>query len=172
MHHIRPQVLGGGSVAIAYKITEIIAVKQAKILDENKQVQNEHQIYDLLGKHCRCPNIVQSSYRIPSAIFLHLMSGAELTNAVASLESLGLAHGDLRPPNLLLDGEDHLKVSDFDNTTAIGEVFDGTQPPYARVLGNEGAKNRAHSGTTGRVRSYSRSDLIAHSGVSLTKLGA
>lgn len=92
MHHIRPQVLGGGSVAIAYKITEIIAVKQAKILDENKQVQNEHQIYDLLGKHCRCPNIVQSSYRIPSAIFLHLMSGGTFDQRLRAYQTRDSVH--------------------------------------------------------------------------------
>ena len=66
---------------------------------------------------------------------------AELTDAIAWLESLGYVHGDIRPPNLLLDGNDHLKIIDFDNTVAIGSIFDGCQPPYARVLGSEAAEN-------------------------------
>lgn len=32
----------------------------------------------------------------------------ELTGAIAWLETLGLVHGDLRPPNILLDDRDHL----------------------------------------------------------------
>lgn len=71
---------------------------------------------------------------------------AELTDAIAWLESLGYVHGDIRPPNLLLDGSDHLKVIDFDNTVAVGSVFHGCQPPYARVLGDEAAEDRGTFG--------------------------
>ncbi|KAL9123565.1 MAG: hypothetical protein Q9217_007013 [Psora testacea] len=74
---------------------------------------------------------------------------AELADAIAWLESLGYVHGDIRPPNLLLDGNDHLKVIDFDNTTKAGSVFDGCQPPYARVLGDEAAENRGTFGCHG-----------------------
>lgn len=184
MHHKRPELLGMGSISIVYKITETIAVKRAKNNDDDKQVINEYHVFDLLDKYPSCPNIVQSFYRIPSAIFLDCMAGgtldqrlrvlqtrdvhdmvikvdytqpthlvwrwlAELTDAIAWLEHLGLAHADLRPPNLLLDSEDHLKVSDFDCTTATGEVFEGMQPPYARVLGKEGAKDRGTFGYCG-----------------------
>ena len=73
---------------------------------------------------------------------------AELTNAITWLEALGYVHGDIRPPNLLLDGNDHLKVIDFDNTIEAGSVFDGCQPPYARVLGDEAAESESR-GTFG-----------------------
>jgi len=73
----------------------------------------------------------------------------ELADAVAWLESLGYVHGDIRPPNLLLDGNDHLKVVDFDNTTKAGFEFDGCQPPYARVLGEEDADKRGTFGCHG-----------------------
>ena len=65
---------------------------------------------------------------------------AELADAIAWLESLGYVHGDIRPPNLLLDGTDHLKVVDFDNAAKIGSDYDGCHPPYARVLGDEPAQ--------------------------------
>ena len=72
-----------------------------------------------------------------------------MTDAIACLEYLGFAHGDLRPPNLLLDGEDHLKVSDFDSIATIGAAFEGIKPPYARVSGDEGAENRGTFGYHG-----------------------
>ena len=65
---------------------------------------------------------------------------AELADAIAWLEALGYAHGDIRPPNLMLDGSDHLKVIDFDNAAQIGSGYEGCHPPYARVLGDEPAE--------------------------------
>ncbi|KAL9594392.1 MAG: hypothetical protein Q9219_007060 [cf. Caloplaca sp. 3 TL-2023] len=73
----------------------------------------------------------------------------ELTSGIAWLEHLGYARGDLRPSNLLLDGEDHLKISDFDSTTAFGKAFDGMEPPYARVLGDEAVEHRGTFGYCG-----------------------
>ncbi|KAL9009164.1 MAG: hypothetical protein Q9173_005783 [Seirophora scorigena] len=74
---------------------------------------------------------------------------AELTDAVAWLEYLGLVHGDLRPSNLLLDDGGHLKIADFDNAAAIGDVSNGIEPPYARLLGVEGAHDRGTFGYHG-----------------------
>lgn len=62
---------------------------------------------------------------------------------------MGYVHGDIRPPNLLLDGTDHLMVIDFDNTVIVGSTFDGCQPPYARVLGDEGGEDRGTFGCYG-----------------------
>ncbi|PGH11750.1 serine/threonine protein kinase [Polytolypa hystricis UAMH7299] len=50
----------------------------------------------------------------------------DLAQAVAFLESLNLAHGDLRPENILLD-RDQLKLSDFDcprtEQFALGSLY-------------------------------------------------
>ncbi|KAL2859091.1 protein kinase [Aspergillus pseudodeflectus] len=56
-----------------------------------------------------------------------------LAQAVTFLESLNLAHGDLRPPNILLNG-DTLKLSDFDATAEIGTHFECCLAPYGRLL--------------------------------------
>jgi len=88
---------------------------------------------------------------------------AELTDAIAWLESLGYVHGDIRPPNILLDSTDHLKVIDFDNTVALGSVFDGCQPPYARVLGDEDAENRGTFGNHGpRTEQFAIGSVICY----------
>ena len=102
----------------------------------------QHQIRDLANDQV----IGVKDYEPQSLIWRWM---AELTDAVAWLESLGYVHGDIRPPNLLLDASDHLKVIDFDNTVAVGFVFDGCQPPYARVLGGESAENPGTFGNHG-----------------------
>ncbi|KAJ5707102.1 hypothetical protein N7488_006903 [Penicillium malachiteum] len=51
----------------------------------------------------------------------------DLAHAVAFLESLNLAHGDLRPENILLD-RNRIKLSDFDCTAEIGTDFDACMP--------------------------------------------
>ncbi|CZT13963.1 uncharacterized protein RAG0_17648 [Rhynchosporium agropyri] len=53
----------------------------------------------------------------------------ELSSAVAWLESLGYAHTDIRPENLILDGKDHLKLTDFDTMEKIGTRASGCSPP-------------------------------------------
>ncbi|KAM3497739.1 hypothetical protein MY10362_008917 [Beauveria mimosiformis] len=58
---------------------------------------------------------------------------AELSSALAWLESLGLVQGDLRPSNILLDREndDHLKLVDFDSCAKIGDIDPGLPPPWS-----------------------------------------
>lgn len=53
----------------------------------------------------------------------------ELCNAAAWIESLGYVHGDIWPPNLLLDSQEHLKLTDFDCVAPIGTPSEGTGPP-------------------------------------------
>ncbi|KAM3512609.1 hypothetical protein MY11210_003784 [Beauveria gryllotalpidicola] len=66
----------------------------------------------------------------------------DLAQAVAFLESLNLAHGDLRPENILLD-RNRLKLSDFDCTAEIGTDFEACMAPYGRILnGNETDQGR------------------------------
>jgi serine/threonine protein kinase len=61
----------------------------------------------------------------------------DLAQAVAFLESINLAHGDLRPENVLLD-RNRLKLSDFDYTATIGTNCEVYTTPYGRILnGNE-----------------------------------
>ncbi len=76
MRHL--ELLGWGSVGIVYKVTETIAVQRVKKVNEDNSPVDEHLMFDLLDKNPKCPNLVQSFYRVPSAIFLQLMSGGIL----------------------------------------------------------------------------------------------
>mgnify|MGYP002718608218 FL=1 len=71
----------------------------------------------------------------------------DLAQAVAFLESLNLAHGDLRPENVLLD-RDRLKLSDFDCTAKIGTNYEACMAPYGRIL-NSNELDQGERGTFG-----------------------
>ncbi|QKX59204.1 uncharacterized protein TRUGW13939_06336 [Talaromyces rugulosus] len=73
----------------------------------------------------------------------------ELCGAVSWLESLQYVHGDLRPPNLLLDGQEHLKLADFDRVARIGTDANAEAPPWERVLGPEAGDERGSFGKYG-----------------------
>ncbi|KAJ5940110.1 hypothetical protein N7516_000278 [Penicillium verrucosum] len=71
----------------------------------------------------------------------------DLAQAVAFLESLNLAHGDLRPENVLLD-RNRLKLSDFDCTATIGTNYEACMAPYGRLL-NTKESDQGECGTPG-----------------------
>ncbi|OAX79398.1 serine/threonine protein kinase [Emergomyces africanus] len=73
---------------------------------------------------------------------------SDLSHGVAFLESLNLAHGDLRPENILLD-RNCLKLSDFDCTMNIGSQFETCIAPYGRLLGSEEGPRQGTAGLLG-----------------------
>ncbi|KAJ5367266.1 hypothetical protein N7541_001207 [Penicillium brevicompactum] len=71
----------------------------------------------------------------------------DLAQAVAFLESVDLAHGDLRPENVLLD-RNRLKLSDFDCTAKVGTNYEACMAPYGRIL-NKNEPDQGECGTFG-----------------------
>ncbi|KAK0102243.1 hypothetical protein ONS95_005866 [Cadophora gregata] len=57
----------------------------------------------------------------------------EISGACAWLEQIGLAHCDLRPENIVIDG-DHAKVIDFDHSVHVDSPLDIGTEPFARKL--------------------------------------
>ncbi|MCJ1231842.1 hypothetical protein MMC12_008521 [Toensbergia leucococca] len=113
-------------------------------IDSVEAMENEKQTYRTLMRHRPHPNVIQALLCLPEGIFLprlpttvrsrlerskespisertKLQWAAETAVAAAWLETLGLAHGDIRCGNLLLDQEDHVKLADFDTAVKIGE---------------------------------------------------
>ena len=127
------------------------APSQREIMeDAMKSIENEKTMHRMLQRHAH-PNIVHSISVLPEGIFLERlgMSLAErltptalpvdpglevrwiqqLVSAVEWLEGLGIAHGDLRPSNILLDNSQNLKIIDFDCAVKFGgELIAGGAP--------------------------------------------
>jgi serine/threonine protein kinase len=74
---------------------------------------------------------------------------AELSKGIARCESLGYVHGNIRPPNLLLDGDEYLKLTDFGNAARMGDEVDVGTAPYIRLLGTEVGKGCGRFGFSG-----------------------
>ena len=57
----------------------------------------------------------------------------DLTQTIAFLEKLQLAHGDLPPENVLLN-RNRVELTDFDNAAEFGTPFTACQEPWGREL--------------------------------------
>jgi serine/threonine protein kinase len=85
----------------------------------------------------------------------------ELSSATAWLEEIGLAHGDIRPPNMLLDSQNHVKLGDFDRSVKAGECLDSGTEPFARLLGEEGGRDCGSYGKAGpRTEQFALGSVI------------
>lgn len=90
--------------------------------------------------------IIEITGREPEALIKRWL--VELCNGVAWLETLGYAHCDIRPPNLLLDSQEHLKLADFDCATPVGMEIGGSFP-WARDQGAEAGDEEGAIGACG-----------------------
>ncbi|KAJ5151649.1 hypothetical protein N7492_009944 [Penicillium capsulatum] len=152
IQHQFPDVhwIWGGGISFVYEVHPRIVVKVPKSGDFNgEQFKNEVDIYQIFSQHRPCPSIVQCFLSSDKGIFLEYMREwmNDLAQAVAFLESLGLAHGDLRPENILLD-RDRLKLSDFDCIAKIGTIYETCMAPYGRLL-NSNESDQGDRGTAG-----------------------
>lgn len=68
---------------------------------------------------------------------------------VAWLKTIGLAHCDIRPANILLDGENSAELTAFDRSIEIGEVLDSGTEPFDRLLGEEVGRDCGSYGKAG-----------------------
>lgn len=75
----------------------------------------------------------------------------QVASALAYVHAKGIIHGDLKPANLLLDGEGRVRVADFGQSgllgQAAGSVFDSAAPDRLAA-----ARGRLEQDSLGRLR--------------------
>lgn len=140
--------IGGHSVLISVADDIVAKVSQKPA---GSHVSYEQTIFELLDR-APCPHIVQPFFRCPDITFMPLFDNGtlyehmgmvrkprpilqwmqQLSDAVAWIESLGYAHGDLNPRNILFDDKDQLKLVDFDHALKIGDDLEVGDEPYVR----------------------------------------
>ncbi|KAJ5561649.1 serine/threonine protein kinase [Penicillium sp. DV-2018c] len=104
---------------IIYLLTAFLDISLAYRKQFNKIRENETRV------------VANVEYMEPLPLRKSWMN--DLAQGVAFLESLNLAHGDLRAENILLD-RDRLKLSDFGYTVEFGTDFETCPCPYGRLL--------------------------------------
>lgn len=141
--------IGGHSVVV--QISPSIVAKVA-VHPGDSRLQNEQKIFQLL-EQTECRYIAKCLFRGTDVLFLEclphgslrdrisIISEAprpvlqwmlQLSSAVACIENLGYAHGDINPQNVLVDDNDGLKLIDFDHALPIGDPVDVGYEPYVR----------------------------------------
>lgn len=138
--------IGGHSVVLRLA-PDIVAKVSLEPGDE--RLRQEQKIFEVLGE---APHIVQCHLSAPDVSFLELVRNGtlydrmsmtkprppivhwmlQLSHAAASLETLGYAHSDINPQNILFDDDDQVKLIDFDHSLKVGEHLDVGYEPYVR----------------------------------------
>jgi serine/threonine protein kinase len=143
------KAIGGHSVLLS--TSEGIAAKISFKAGDSR-LRIEQQVFSLLEKS-PSPHIVRCFLCRPNITFMPFISNRtlhdrigmvnvicpiiswmlELSEAAATLEALGLAHGDIKPPNILVNEWDKLTLVDLDHTLPIGSDLEVGDEPYVRV---------------------------------------
>ncbi|MCJ1465631.1 hypothetical protein MMC07_004250 [Pseudocyphellaria aurata] len=121
-----------------------------------EKIEREKSIYHCLMQHYH-PHLIRAVLCTPEGIFMPRLKHTlrfrlnsqqpisteqecrwiqQLVSAVEWLERLGLAHGDLRPANILLDTRDSVQIGDFDATVRLGEELLVSSAPFGKPEGD------------------------------------
>jgi serine/threonine protein kinase len=151
-------ILGLGGHSVLLSISKDIAAK-VSLKPGDSHLRHEQSIFELLDR-TSCSSVIQIFLRCPDITFMQpLRNGTlyqrmtmvdrprptlrwiqQLADAAACIESLGYAHGDINPRNILFDDDDQLKLIDFDHALEAGADLDVGDAPYVRAqkVGSEG----------------------------------
>ncbi|KAI8917054.1 kinase-like domain-containing protein [Powellomyces hirtus] len=142
---------------------------------------------DVLAESVNTPWVVQLYYSFQDPVFLYLIMEflpggdlmtmlikydtfsedvtrfymAECVSAIDAVHSLGYVHRDIKPDNLLIDKDGHIKLSDFGLSTGFHKTHDSTY--YQRLLDNSNPASKIDAiGTQKNIDlTFSRKDRLA-----------
>ncbi|KAM5494866.1 putative protein kinase C [Microsporum audouinii] len=100
-----------GAIGLVYKIDEEIVLKIPRG-NRSDAFLREIKIGGTLDQRFRAHQVRVETVTAQEPIELVKQWSMELSHAAAWLENLGYVHADIRPPNLLLNGDDRVEAGD------------------------------------------------------------
>ena len=157
--------IGGHSALLS--TPEGIAAK-IPFKNDDYRLRNEQEIFAQLEKSPP-PYIIRCLLSRPNILFMPFINAKnlhdrmktndthrpilswmfQLTSAAVALEATGLAHGDIKPLNILIDNDDQLTLLDLDHTLPIGDDLEVGDEPYIRVHTRDGREDGGFLGKAG-----------------------
>ncbi|EGD96023.1 serine/threonine protein kinase [Trichophyton tonsurans CBS 112818] len=147
-------IYGVGSHSALLSISGSLCVK-VSYKPGGEHIIHEQEIFRQL-ESIPCSSISHALYCAPDLIFMELYKNGtlherlsstkaprpvlqwmqQLSEAVACLEALGYAHGELSPRNIMFTEDDNLRLVDFDHSLKLGEDLEvGDYPLYTAQFG-------------------------------------
>ncbi len=141
------------------QLEDSIAFEYSQDNQESREsIEWEKRIFTFLNTKISS-RFIKSYFHVKEGVFMEYIQGGNLSEhiktksidfiqkfhlifqliaVVAELAQLGLAHGDLRPENFLLDSSGHIKCCDFAATVRLGEPYRRLPwPLYVRPVSDD-----------------------------------